>query len=431
MKVFGIGLSKTGTSSLANALTILGYNVKDCLGVEKYTKGDITSMDESALLNYNALTDTPIPSFYQELDDKYPGSRFILTIRDMEGWLKSCKKQFNQKSADKQSEAHNELFFDLYGTTVFDEEKFKLSYIDFTNGVKAYFKNRPNDLLILNVSNGEGWEKLCPFLNKPTPESLFPKSNVTQIRWLNIHELAQSSRSAALHLYELSNDLTKNKLTRTNQFKYALSSFFGLDISNRIDRGADKTQKKITQELLRLDPNIPVITKTNHDTLLKNRASWNHFWLLSCSEGEAQLVGGAVGYTINLALIEDGVPYLGIIYIPEIDTLYYAVINKGVFKVQGNNSPVRIEPHPIDSSAEDIKINKISSAQSIGSLLCQAVEKNVSSHFVIESSNEWQTAAGHAILKSIGLTLIDTTDNTELKYNKKDWLNTSVTVNTP
>lgn len=437
VKIFGIGLSKTGTSSLAHALKLLDYNVKDCLGVTTFTKGDMASIDQNSLSNYNALTDTPIPSFYQELDKKYPASKFILTVRDMDGWLKSCKKQFNQKSADKQSDAQNKLFLDLYGTTVFEEDKFKQSYLSFVEGVNAYFKDRPNDLLIIDIIKGEGWEKLCPFLNKPNPQAPFPKSNVTQIRWLNIHELAQRTRNATFQLHELSENLTLNKSTSTNKLKHVISSFFGLDIANRIDKCANKTQNKITKELFRLNSNIPVISKTNHDIPLQTRASWNHFWLISCSEGCAQLKTGGIGYTINVALIEDGLPYLGIIYIPELDILYYAATDKGAYKMQGNNKPLKIESHHIDpvnsptSSAENIAKIPLNSSLGIGNVLCQSIEDNSPHLLSIEKSKEWQTAAVHAILKTISLTLVDDTTDTELKYNKSDWTNTSITIDIP
>ena len=173
MKVFGVGLSKTGTTSLARALEILGYSVKDCLGITKYLKGNISSIDKTALESYDALTDTPIPNFYQELDKEYPGSKFILTVRDMDGWLKSCKKQFNQKLAEKRSDAANQLFLELYDTVTFDEEKFRSGYKKFTESVLEYFKDRPGDLLVIDISKGEGWEKLCPFLNKPIAKYYF------------------------------------------------------------------------------------------------------------------------------------------------------------------------------------------------------------------------------------------------------------------
>ena len=113
MKIFGLGLSKTGTTSLAHALDILGYKVRDCLGITIYRKGQISSIDRTALKNYDALTDTPIPSFYRELDIEFPNSKFILTVRELDAWLNSCKKQFNQKLADKQTEAQNQLGMEL------------------------------------------------------------------------------------------------------------------------------------------------------------------------------------------------------------------------------------------------------------------------------------------------------------------------------
>ena len=66
-KVFGIGLSKTGTSSLAKALDILGYKTLDNPGIERYLAGNIDSLDKELLDTYEAFTDTPIPSFYREL----------------------------------------------------------------------------------------------------------------------------------------------------------------------------------------------------------------------------------------------------------------------------------------------------------------------------------------------------------------------------
>ena len=142
-KIFGIGLSKTGTTSLANALQVLGYKTKDNMGVVKYATGDLSSVDLHVVDANDALTDTPIPSFYRELDTRYPGSKFILTVRDSEGWLKSCKKQFTQRFAEVQTDAHKRLFIDLYGTDVFDDRRFASGYKMFVDGVREHFKDRP------------------------------------------------------------------------------------------------------------------------------------------------------------------------------------------------------------------------------------------------------------------------------------------------
>ena len=424
-KVFGIGLSKTGTSSLAYALELLEYKVKDCLGVEEYRKGDITSIDETVLANHNALTDTPIPSFYRELDAQYPDSKFILTVRNIDGWLKSCKKQFNQKSAAKQSEAHNQLFTDLYGTDIFEENKFKQGYLDFVDGVMTYFKDRPNDLLVLNITDGEGWEKLCPFLNKPVPAQPFPKSNVTQIRWLNIHQLAQSIRNCSLPINQLSEDLSIRHDTNANKLKSALFSLLGIKVSDRINKSTMRIQKHIEHELHNLAPEIPCVTKHNHDVPFTSRSSWNHFWLISCSEGPQLTHDGAVGHSINIALIEDRRPYLGIIYIPAIDSIYYAAINKGAYKRYGNTEPAKIS---VDPDFPLLSSQTTSSEDNIGGIICQQLESMAPLHLSISDSHEWQTAAAQAILKTLDISMIDENSKLELKYNKENWNNAPIII---
>ncbi len=157
MKIFGIGLSKTGTTSLAGALTMLGYKTRDYIGVTRYIPHDLSCIPREELDGYDAFTDTPIPSFYRELDAAFPDSKFILTVRDAKGWLTSCKKQFTVRHAEIQNEATRQLTQEMYGCTAFDEEKFLAGYTRFVEGVKAHFKDRPQDLLILNLCSGEGF----------------------------------------------------------------------------------------------------------------------------------------------------------------------------------------------------------------------------------------------------------------------------------
>ena len=94
-KVFGIGFHKTGTSSLAAALYILGYNVTGFYGAHD------PDIDERALDiaydladRFDAAQDTPWFLFFRELDVKYPGSKFILTIRPPQPWISSVVKHF-------------------------------------------------------------------------------------------------------------------------------------------------------------------------------------------------------------------------------------------------------------------------------------------------------------------------------------------------
>jgi len=401
VKVFGIGLSKTGTTSLARALEILGYRVKDCLGITKYLKGDITSIDKTALESYDALTDTPIPNFYQELDKKYPGSKFILTVRDMDGWLKSCKKQFNQKLAEKRSDAANQLFLELYDTVTFDEEKFRSGYKNYTESVLEYFKDRPSDLLVIDISKGEGWEKLCPFLNKPIQKTIFPKSNVTQIKWLDVHQVAQSIRRSV----------------RDNKKDNSLFSFFGFKKEKGTHLNSDTLFNSISENLSKINADIPIVSKKNKDIPLVNRKVWHHFWLLDC-------FGDNNNYVINVALIEDGLPYIGIIYSASLDILYYSAIDKGAFKAINDVEPIALT-HLKNTQKLDKEFRE---STNIGWQLSQFAVNPDQADISFKTSKEWQTAAGHAILMSTGLNLVESANNQTLKYNKTDWLNPEIKV---
>ena len=61
----------------------------------------------------------------------------------------------------------------VYGTYTFNKEQFAAVYETHYKNVRGYFKHRPKSLLIINIYAGEGWEKLCPFLNQPIPEQPF------------------------------------------------------------------------------------------------------------------------------------------------------------------------------------------------------------------------------------------------------------------
>lgn len=186
-KIFGIGLHKTATTSLAKALTILGYKsghwetAKWAKFLYKQTiEGNTTILDK-----YNAVTDLPIPLIYKQLDKLYPNSKFILTIRDPQDWLESVKKHWSNTNPFKH-QWDNDVFSHkvhkmLYGQKEFDAQVFLERYNTHTREVIDYFKHRKQDLLILDLSENENhWIKLCKFLNQPVPTIPYPKEFKTQ-----------------------------------------------------------------------------------------------------------------------------------------------------------------------------------------------------------------------------------------------------------
>lgn len=177
-KVFAIGFQKTGTSSLGKALEILGYRVSGYSSFRDYASHPHLTYE--LLLNravelveqYDAFQDTPWPVLYQELDQKYPGSKFILVVRNTDDWIRSVVKDFSHYP-----NAIHEL---IYGVPFPEghESIWIERYEKHNNDVKNYFKNRPNDLLVMNLNNGETcWENLAPFVGKDIPKAPWPHTN--------------------------------------------------------------------------------------------------------------------------------------------------------------------------------------------------------------------------------------------------------------
>lgn len=176
-KVFGIGFHKTGTTSLARALYILGYNVTGYFGVHD---PDIAKKvyDQAHRLaqRYDAVQDTPWPALYKELDQWFPGSKFILTLRASDTWVQSVKRHFKGYKIP----AHEWI----YGvrTLVGNERKYIQRFQEHNRDVMEYFQDRPDDLLVMNITEGDGWEKLCPFLGADPPPFDFPIANAADER---------------------------------------------------------------------------------------------------------------------------------------------------------------------------------------------------------------------------------------------------------
>ncbi len=430
MKIFGIGLSKTGTSSLAHALEILGYKTRDYPGIERYAPGDITCVDPALLRDNDALTDTPIPSYYRELDRAYPGSKFILTVRAREGWLKSCQKQFTEKLAAKQNEAHNRLFMDLYGTTVFDTVKFGTGYERFVARVLEYFKDRPDDLLILDVTGGEGWEKLCPFLGKPIPDLPFPKANVTRIRWMDINALVRLAKEAGAVLLRAHVALQPDArrlawheriATLPRRVIYRLKGG-----RPHVLRAATETAHGLlAQGLTRLNPDIPVITSRHHDVPYAERCKWNHFWLVDALDGEAGFAADAGEYTIDIALIEDGQPIAGVVYAPLSGTAYYAMVGKGVYRSVGEGPPMRLGQA---AALPTTTATPAAASASKALALCRRLEPGMAPAPDLSGSMEWHSAAAQAVARLAGRRIVVGQDGQELGYNKVDWANPGIRV---
>lgn len=162
-KIFCIGFYKTGTNSVSKALTILGYRSGHLInGAYEPKNGWLEYIKK---LKYDTYADYPLPEkdFYKKLDKTFPNSKFILTIRDKKSFEKSYLNYFEGSPwAIKNSE---------------ELKKVIKEYEEHNEDVISYFQKNPSQLLVMNVFEGDGWEKLCGFLGKPIPKKLFPHKN--------------------------------------------------------------------------------------------------------------------------------------------------------------------------------------------------------------------------------------------------------------
>lgn len=195
-KVFGIGFPKTGTTSLAIALRKLGYNVSgpgEWRGVDNLSKNVLIKAC-SLVDQYDAFQDTPWPILYKELDRNFPGSKYILTLRDTDSWIESQIKHY--KDYGSRDTPMRILMYGV-GNPEINESYYREKYEKHNRDVIDYFKNRENDLLVINFADGNVWEKLCPFLETGIPNIPFPHSNKSITRKRSATKLTRQTPPTA------------------------------------------------------------------------------------------------------------------------------------------------------------------------------------------------------------------------------------------
>lgn len=186
-RVFGIGVQRTGTTSLHEAFKMLGFDSLHWgTGEAPLIWYEMNALGRSKTLEqWYALCDFPIPLLYQKLDKAYPGSKFVLTIRNESDWLESVRKLWDYKTNPHRYlweiyPISHQLHTAFYGQKEFDAAKFVARYRQHNAEVLEYFSGRPDDLLILDMDRPRGkLAALCKFLDMPSPttDGLYPRAN--------------------------------------------------------------------------------------------------------------------------------------------------------------------------------------------------------------------------------------------------------------
>ena len=191
MKVLGVGLGKTGTTSLAQALRVIGFRTlhwaPDAMR-EVFEQG--TEPDFTRYAGWDAVTDIPAALYYREIMAAFPGCKFVLTVRDEQDWLASIRRfygnpqrferltQFNREQKDWLAKISKELRKYAYGSEKILPSLYLKRFREHNEHVRHFIPRER--LLVMDITKGDGWEKLCPFLERPIPSVPFPRRNVAE-----------------------------------------------------------------------------------------------------------------------------------------------------------------------------------------------------------------------------------------------------------
>ncbi len=202
IKYFCIGRNKTGTTSLKKAFEDLGFPVGDQAVAEKLTDSSYFKGDFRSIIKYcesaQVFQDAPFSwaETYQRMDKAYPGSKFILTIRDnADQWHQSITKFHAKFFGDGSVPTSEDLKKSKYvrkgwmydavkqhgtpDTDMYNEAIMKNHYEQYNEDVLSYFKNRPNDLLVINISDKNSYRRFCEFIGVEPIYDTFPWENKT------------------------------------------------------------------------------------------------------------------------------------------------------------------------------------------------------------------------------------------------------------
>jgi len=173
-KVIGIGLNRTGTTTLGLCLQNFGYRHTSVneQAFSFFRQGNMDAVMQMVSM-YDSFDDWPWPLVYRQIDQRYPDSRFILTKRATPAkWIESISRL---AALTGPTEFRRVIYG--HGVPQGNESDYLAVYNRHNAEVEKYFSDRPDKLLIVCWEKGDGWDELCDFLGLPVPASPFPHVN--------------------------------------------------------------------------------------------------------------------------------------------------------------------------------------------------------------------------------------------------------------
>lgn len=215
---------------------------------------------------------------------------------------------------------------------------------------------------------------------------------------------------------------------------------------------ADKASHHVIMDRLSSEyPTIPIISEEGKDIAYNKRKDWECFWLVDPLDGTKEFIKRNGQFTVNIALIHQGVPVAGVIYTPVTQELYLAVkegysedLKAGAYKQQlpGNPVPIQVNSkkekliavrsssHASDEEEDLLKRYGVTESISKGSSLkfCMVAEGKADIYYRHGPTMEWDTAAGQVVVECAGGKVLQETGPKAFAYNKESLRNGSFLV---
>lgn len=206
-----------------------------------------------------------------------------------------------------------------------------------------------------------------------------------------------------------------------------------------LTRADSESHRVIRKRLEDAYPGIPLLSEEGREIPYDGRRDWEKFWLVDPLDGTKEFISRNGEFTVNISLISDNRPVIGVIFAPVPDTCYYTGQQGGAFRMKRGEEPQEIEvnrdgedgiiavtsrSHSSEDERKKLADLGMTDSISVGSSLkfCMVAEGKAHLYYRHGPTWEWDTGAGHAIAAHAGASV------TGLSYNKKSLKNSSFLV---
>ncbi len=210
---------------------------------------------------------------------------------------------------------------------------------------------------------------------------------------------------------------------------------------------ADQKANAVLVEFLNTTyPEIPIISEETKAANYEDRKDWDRFWLVDPLDGTKEFIKKNGEFTVNVALVENGSPVLGVVYRPTTETFHFGSVGDGAWKISSDGSTTQLTAQPhyetlpkvkvvasrshltpeVEQFVTDLKdsgkeVEFLSAGSSLK--LCLVAEGEADVYPRFGPTMEWDTGAAHAVALGAGRQVLSRETGKPLTYNKENLLN--------